>query len=71
VAGKKRDKSNLEAARRKVASRFRADMMRDAEHAFSLGPMLDNGVLVVFTKGQMRGIRALVKRLRLVQSVSA
>ena len=44
----------------------RLRMEEDARAAFGDVAMLDNAMLVVWTRGQMNGLRATIKRLRMV-----
>jgi hypothetical protein len=46
-------------------------MMRDLSFALSDDMMINNATLLVFTKGQMRGLRATIKRLRLCEQLHA
>lgn len=61
---KRRPLSQREGALRAKASEARRDMVRLFRKAFREDEMASNGMLIVLTKGQMRGIRATLLRMR-------
>jgi hypothetical protein len=63
---KARGLSTAESLKRARAARFKASMMRDIAFALSDDMMINEASLIVFTKGQMRGLRATIKRLRMI-----
>lgn len=58
--------SRAESSRRRQEVQQRKKMMIDARHAFGDVPMVDNSMLIVWTKAQMRGVRSMIRRLRMV-----
>lgn len=64
---KARGLSRPERLKRKKVESFRCVMRTHFAAAFMDIEMLENAKLVVWTKGQMRGIRSVIRRLGLAE----
>jgi hypothetical protein len=62
--------SSEESARRAAAWQHKRDAATLMRRAFSLEMMVENASVVVLTRGQMNGLRSIIKRMGLAASVS-
>jgi hypothetical protein len=62
--------SSAEAARRSFEWRCRREAGTILRRAFSLETMVENASIVVLTRGQMNGLRSIIKRMGLASAES-